>query len=95
MVSGQLVVAMQCCAEAPAAVPTASDDIMSLGIRSSATEVLGSWSWLRCYPLLFVASRCYALLFVATRCHAPLVVTICCHSLLLAAISGDSCYTLL
>ena len=48
-----------------------SDDIMSLGIKSSATEVLGSWSSARCYSLLcvalFVAIRCYFLLMVCKK----------------------------
>ena len=47
MVFGQLVMPVQC---------LGSDDIMSLGIKSSATEVLGSW---------VVAILCYLLLFVA------------------------------
>ena len=47
-----------------------SDDIMSLGIKSSATEVLGSWSLVRCYLLLIV------LLFVANCCYLSLIVTI-------------------
>ena len=39
-----------------------SDDIMSLGIKSSATEVLGSWSLVHCYLLLFlllIVAICY------------------------------------
>ena len=46
-----------------------SDDVKSLGIKSSATEVLGSWSLVRCYLLLIV------LLFVA-NCVA-IFATIC------------------
>ena len=36
MVFGQLVMAVQCCAEAPPQPCLVSDDIMSLGIKSSA-----------------------------------------------------------
>ena len=64
-----------------------SDDIMSLGIKSSATEVLGSWSLVRCYLLLIVllfvancvAICCYLLLIVAICCYLSLNVTICCY----------------
>ena len=76
-----------------------SDDIMSLGIKSSATEVLGSWSLVRCYLLLFVvivvAMRCYllliVLLFVAICCYLLLIVANCCYLLLFVA----NCYYLL
>ena len=63
-----------------------SDDIMSVRIKSSATEVLGSWSSVRCYLLVFVANCvaicCYLVLMVCKKGFHKLLPNIVSHCFL-------------